>query len=213
LTNEYPQADPTMLLYRMFRRRLRPSRLPTEQGVVLFDAAAAIATARAARGEPMIFTWLAVHDHISAATHFLSVPIGTPLSWILKQVAPSAPQDNLELRGGALLRDIRIDPYCVVAGGELVLHVTASNKQFNPDPCIKCSWCVESCPTRLYPAGLLEAAQHEDFNLADRYGLEACIECGVCSYICPSHLPLLHSIRAMAKRGAALHDPVKAQDL
>jgi electron transport complex protein RnfC len=50
---------------------------------------------------------------------------------------------------------------------------------------------------RIQPAGLLDAAQRADPELAERYGLEACIECGVCSYVCPSHLPLLGGIRKL----------------
>src|SRR5207237_964853 len=34
---DYPQADPTLLLYTLLRRRLRPGRLPVEQGVLVLD--------------------------------------------------------------------------------------------------------------------------------------------------------------------------------
>jgi hypothetical protein len=43
IANPYPQADPTLLLYTLLERRLRPNRLPTEVGVILLDAPAAIA--------------------------------------------------------------------------------------------------------------------------------------------------------------------------
>jgi electron transport complex protein RnfC len=34
---DYPQADPTLLVYTLLRRRLRPGRLPVERGVVVLD--------------------------------------------------------------------------------------------------------------------------------------------------------------------------------
>ena len=73
LANDYPQADPTLLVYTLTRRKLRPGsgggagvHLPTEQGVLLLDAAAAVAAGRAlladevrrVRSEAPCATWL-----------------------------------------------------------------------------------------------------------------------------------------------------------
>ena len=66
--NDYPQPDPTLLLYALTGRRLPPGRLPTDRGVLLLDAAAAAAVGRAlAAGEPMLRVPFAVHDRTGAA--------------------------------------------------------------------------------------------------------------------------------------------------
>jgi electron transport complex protein RnfC len=83
----------------------------------------------------------------------------------------------------------------------LTLHVLPERTPVVPDPCIRCGWCVHTCPTSVQPAGLLEAAQRADLDMAEHYGLHACIECGICSYICPSHLPVMQGLRVL-KRGA-----------
>jgi electron transport complex protein RnfC len=49
----------------------------------------------------------------------------------------------------------------------------------------------------------LEAAQRDDLDLAERYGLDACIECGICAYMCPSRLPLLQGIRVLKQKRRA----------
>ena len=104
------------------------------------------------------------------------------------------------IRGGDLLRDHIVSRDAIVSAGELVLHTSDPEPDINPDACIRCAWCIEACPTRVQPAVILEAAQRDDAELAERAGIESCIECGICSYVCPSKLPLLEGIRVMKAR-------------
>ena len=198
LRNDYPQADPTLLLYTLTRRRLKPARLPVEVGTLLLDAPAAVALGQcAASDRPMLTVPLGLFDHISHAAHYLSVPVGTSLHQVCAATGVKA--QGMDLRAGYPLRDKRLSPAAVVAGGELTVHVMFPTTPANPQPCIRCAWCVEGCPVHIQPAGLLEAAQQQDESLAERFGLEACIECGICSYVCPSHLPLLGAVRKLRR--------------
>jgi len=196
LTGDYPLSDPSLLLYATLSRKLRPFRLPTEQGVIVLDVAAAIAIGRfLLLSEPMTQVPFAIHDWRSRRTRYLITPMGVSVADVLRhfQINPSP----LTLRGGDSLRDIRISPQTVIAGSELVMHVSQEEPAINPNPCLRCGWCVEVCPTGVQPAGVLEAAQRNDQHLAERMGIEACIECGLCSFVCPSKLPLLGAIRKM----------------
>src|SRR5581483_8994805 len=92
-----------------------------------------------------------------------------------------------------------IPPVAVAGGSEQVIHLTALPAPVNPDPCIRCGWCVQACPTHVHPAAFLEAGQRHDREMADAYGLASCIECGVCAHICPSRLPLLGAIRELKR--------------
>ncbi len=201
--NDYPQANPTLLLHSLLNRRLKPGRSPGDQRVFMLDAAAAIAIGRcASRGQSMLRVPLALRDHARQRTHFLIAPVGISLREVLKQCEVAA--DGMKLRRGAMLQlnDVSID--AVVAGGDLTIHVMPDQLQPTPDPCIRCAWCVESCPTRIQPAGLLEAAQRGNIELARQYGMDSCIECGVCNYVCPSHLPLMQAIRVLKQNAGSL---------
>jgi electron transport complex protein RnfC len=100
-----------------------------------------------------------------------------------------------------VLRDVQIQPDTILGAGELIIHAAPMDSAAIPGSCIRCGWCADACPTRVHPAGILEAAQLDDPELAERNGLEACIECGICTYVCPSELPLLRGIRTMMGKG------------
>ena len=199
IINDYPQADPTLMLYSMLGRRLRPGRLPTEQQVIVLDAAAAIAVGRCALSNiAMAECPISVRDHELDQSHYVLTPAGSQLGQVMDRLSLSTV--GRIIRCGDVLRDMRVVPDHRIAGGELVFHSAFSSPSIMPSACVRCGWCVDACPTRVYPATVLEAAQRDDPDLAEDAGIEACIECGICSYVCSSQLPLLQSIRAMRSR-------------
>jgi NAD-dependent dihydropyrimidine dehydrogenase PreA subunit len=199
LPNDYPQSDPSLLLFTLLNRRLRPGHLPTEQGVIVLDAATALAVGRCLHApSPMRTVPVGVLDHDTHDAEFVEVAVGTPLAFVLESSDRwTSDLRNLAARGGDMLRDVVIPTDSIVAGGELTIHIMARPDPVNPQPCIRCGWCLQACPTRVHPARLLEAAQLSDFTLADHAGLDSCIECGICSHVCPSQLPLLPGIRKL----------------
>jgi ferredoxin len=229
IANDYPQPDPTLLLYSLLGRRLQPGRLPAEQGALVLDAAAAVAIgalaegaaagpeggAKAGAGFPLgaapaaqgskqftssfLRVPVGVRDHANADSYFLTVPVGMTVGDLLDRVGLYVGQSVI-IRGGDLLRDHVLAEDAIIAGGELTLHVVPSQRAVNPAPCVRCGWCFEACPTRVQPALVLEAAQLDSESLARKAGVEACIECGVCSYVCPSELPLLGGVRHIRSR-------------
>jgi Na+-translocating ferredoxin:NAD+ oxidoreductase subunit C len=196
LRGDYPQTDPTLMLHTLLQRRLLPGRLPTEKGTILLDAAAAVMVGRCVLYEPPVrVIELAIRDHFQQKTHLLSAPMGIRLGDICEFLEIGHPEALF--RAGDFLRDQWITRETVLGHGELVIHPTAKHLDANPDPCIHCGWCLEACPMRIHPAGLLDAAQKNDRRTGKKFGLEACIECGICSYVCPTRLPLLSAIRRL----------------
>ena len=200
--NEYPLANPSLLIRDLLGRRLAPDRLPNEARVILMDAAAALAVGRCILGEQsMLRVPFGVYDRTAARAHLLHVHVGTRLADVLSVL--QLPAETGRLLSGHLLRNLPSNPDDVIAATELTVIYTSPEEHDSPDACIRCGWCVEACPTRIHPAGLLDAAQQEDPELAHDYGLSSCIDCGICSYVCPSRLPLLESIRGL-RNGRAI---------
>jgi electron transport complex protein RnfC len=200
IVNDYPQYDPSLLLAHALGRRLRPGRLPIEQGVLLADALLmSDAGAAILHGRHVCTTLAGIFDHPHQEIHYARAPIGMKWADLLGQLRIWA--RDVDLHAGAILRDLNRTADDVVDSGEVVLHLSGAGEAVAPLPCIRCSWCSQGCPVRIEPAGLLEAAQQKDHALAERYGLESCIECGICSYVCPSRLPLLTGLRTLLRDG------------
>lgn len=198
IRSDYPQPHPILLIHQLTRRHVRWGQPPTDQGIILLDAAAAVAVGQAVNlAKPMTSVPLAIHDYTHRATHYAIAPLG--MRWRELLDAFEISTDAAELRAGSPLRQIRLAIDDAITGGELMLSASWPEPKVVPDPCIRCSWCVEGCPVRIRPEALLDAAQQEDLYTAGQLGLDACIECGICSYVCPSHLPLLKGIRLLRK--------------
>ena len=198
--NAYPQADPTLLVWSLLSRRLRPGALPTEAGVLMLDAVAAVAAGKVARGAAVVSREpVAVRDHGRDVSVLAEVCRGSRVGDVLRSLGFADDEPSAVLAGD-YLRDNRVDAEAVLDGGELVLHRTPPPPDPPPavQPCIRCGWCLDICPTGVHPAGVLEAAQRDDPNLAQRYGVDACIGCGLCEYVCPSKLPLLTALKMMS---------------
>lgn len=199
LMERYPLAQPSLLIRRTTGRRLAPGKLPTEVGVLMLDAPAALAVARfLIHGEPMLRVPMGIYDQTHSRGHLLRVPVGSKLGDVLAAAEISA--QSTELWAGHVLRHVPVDRGAVIGSGELTVFASAPRRSEPASACLRCGWCVEACPVRIQPAGLLDAAQQNDPQLAEQYGFRSCIDCGICSYVCPSRLPLLGAIREMRTR-------------
>jgi electron transport complex protein RnfC len=196
LSARYPQADPTLLLYSLLARPLKPGFLPVEHGALVLDTAAALAVGNSLLfDQPMLHVPLAIRDRLRNQSQYVLAAIGTPVRDLIEWLGIN-PDRSAILTGDILSQTIAASD-AVVAPSELKLHTTPPQPPVVGTPCVRCGWCVDQCPMGVHPARLLEASQIDDRMMALNAGLESCIECGICSYICPSQLPLATSIRKL----------------
>jgi Na+-translocating ferredoxin:NAD+ oxidoreductase subunit C len=170
--------------------------MPRHAGVLVLDAAAALAVGRCFLfDQPMTGVPFGIYDRQRGRAVLMNVPIGTALADVLSAAEVKAA--SCDLRAGHFLRELPAATDAIVAGAELTVSAAEAHEPPEPAACLRCGFCVDACPARIHPAGLLEAAQQQDPEMAARFGINSCVDCGICSYVCPSRLPLLSSIRLL----------------
>jgi len=139
------------------------------------------------------------------------IPIGTPLRFLLEHVGVEEDVNRVFLGGpmmGQAASSLEISITKGTSGVTAFTDAEAEKTHRRVYPCIRCGYCVDSCPIFLNPSQLGLLAANEDYQrMAGEFNLMDCFECGSCSFVCPSHIPLVQQFRfakaAFRKAGAA----------
>jgi electron transport complex protein RnfC len=128
-----------------------------------------------------------------------SVPIGTPMHFLLEQTGFKGSAQEVILGGpmmGGAVASLDV-PVTKGVSGILVLSEEIVAKETRSSyHCIKCARCVGVCPMNLNPSMLGQLAAKREYEIMEqRYHLNDCFECGCCSYVCPSNIPLTQYFR------------------
>lgn len=198
LDTKYPQGGEKQLIAAITGREVPSNGLPFQAGVIVQNAATAVAVAQAVRdGKPLVDRIVTVTGSaINEPRNFL-VPIGTPIKHLVEAAGGFKEEPGKVLVGGPMMGLAQHGleaPVTKTVNGILALS-KAEAVVPEPMPCIRCARCVDVCPAYLLPLRLEAFGMHEMWDEAKEYGAMDCIECGCCTYICPSKRPLLQYIR------------------
>lgn len=190
----YPAGSERQLIRMITGAEVPTHGLPIDAGVVMQNAATAVAVADAVgRGLPLTERLLTVAGEVRTPAN-LRVRIGTPIAHLLDACGRTA-ADARVIAGGPMMGTRLLDESApVVKTTNCVLRLPAVDDEPGM-PCIRCGDCVEVCPAQLQPQALYEIARAGDWDGARDLHLFDCIECGACAYVCPSRLPLVHYYR------------------
>lgn len=207
LPTRYPQGAERQLIQTLLGRKIPSGKLPVEAGCLIFNVHTAAAVWDAVmEGKPLTRRYVTVTGGALREPMNLIVPVGTPVSWLIKLAGGfQTPPDRVLLGGpmlGTALYDLDV-PVMKTTNCVLCLTGDEVGKQDPAQSCIRCGKCLEVCPMKLAPLFVRMNVEKRHWEAAGKLHVMDCIECGCCSYICPARLPLVQSFR-MAK--AALRE-------
>lgn len=199
LQNRYPQGAEKQLIQTLMGRQVPSGKLPVEVGCLVFNVATAAAVWDAVmEGKPLTRRYVTVTGGALREPMNLIVPVGTPVSWLIRLAGGfQAPPDRVLLGGpmmGTPLYDLDA-PVMKTTNCVLCLTEDEVGRQDPAQSCIRCGKCVEVCPMKLTPLFVRMNVEKRHWEAARALHAMDCIECGCCSYICPARLPLVQSFQ------------------
>lgn len=199
LRTKYPQGDERQLIFALTGRELPTGKLPADAGCVIFNAHTCAAVWDAvADGMPLVRRCVTVSGDCVANPKNLSVPIGTPASYLLEACGGLVRTPSRLISGGPMMGRAQWSAdVSVKKGTSSLLYLSAKlcGETKGESACIRCGRCVSHCPMHLMPVYIANFVRADDMKAAEAYGAASCVECGTCSYGCPAGIELVQYIR------------------
>lgn len=197
---KYPQGGEKQLIKAILGREVPSEGLPLDVGVVVQNVGTLKAISEAIfEGKPLIDRGITISGTVIRNPGNYIVRIGTPVSEIIEQVGGLNRRLRKLIFGGPMTgvaqSSIEVP---VVKGTSGILFFGEEAFTMAPEeetPCIRCSRCVDHCPTGLMPVLIDHSYRRNDLKLSESLNAVDCIECGVCSYVCPAKRHLTDNIK------------------
>lgn len=206
LLSRYPQGAEKILIETVTGREVPAGGLPADAGALVLNAGTVAFIAKYLRtGMPLVSRRLTVDGDAVARRQNVEVLIGTPISEVLDFCGGIAEDTGKVLMGGPMM-GLAMDStaFPVLKQNNAILAFSEKKSHVpDPQPCIHCARCINSCPMGLAPAQIASAYRQGDVAALARFRVDLCIECGTCTYECPAMRPVTQTMR-LAK--ALLHE-------
>jgi electron transport complex protein RnfC len=192
---KYPQGAEKQLICALTKREVPSGGLPMDVGCVVQNVGTAKAIHDAIiAGKPLVERVVTVSGPIVQEPQNLRTRIGTPFSALLQQCGGTTEEPGKLLMGGPMMGLAQASDQVPVIKGTSGVLVLPVGQSLIPEPqaCIGCARCVDTCPMKLVPTDLGKLVQRSRFQDAENQGVLDCMECGTCSYVCPSKINLVH---------------------
>ena len=197
----YPLGGERQLVQTVTNREIPADKTALDAGCVVLNVATVFAIQEALSGTPLTHRVVTVSGGAVVRPRNLLVPIGTPMSVLLREAGGMTDGADLILTGGPMMGTEQTDleiPVLKDTNALLCLTARERRQEHEAGICIRCGKCVASCPMHLAPSLVTRALRKKEYHKLAGFHVEDCMGCGSCSYVCPAHIPLKVRMRTAA---------------
>ncbi len=194
----YPDTLPAMIMKDHLDMVLPAGKTPEDMGICFIRAEAVVSLAQTYEKKALVFEKHLTLIDKAGFRHRIKAVIGTPLSYIFRQLNIQINDQDRVIIGGPMRGSTTFTTHHPVTPDmdTLVIQDREILPNISDTPCINCGKCIQICPASI-PVNMLvrflEVNQFEE--AAEKGDLEACIECGLCGFVCTSQIALSQYIR------------------
>lgn len=190
---KYPQGAEKQLIAAVTGREVPPGCLPIDVNCIVQNVGTVFAIYEALQKNKPLFervVTMSGDDIVNPCNY--RVRIGTPASFLINQAKTISEAGEIIFGGPMMGVDaVNLEAPITKTSSGILLMKEESIKAYQPNACIRCGKCVDSCPQGLEPFALSEHIRNTEYQEAKKMHLLDCMECGCCAYICPARIPLL----------------------
>jgi len=198
LKTRYPQGGEKQLIATLLNRDVPSGGLPLDIGCVVHNVQTVLSIYEAVYfGKPLYERVITVSGSFLKEPKNILARIGTPIGDLLEFCGFDAGSGAHKIIMGGPMTGVSqysLDAP-VIKGTSGILVLDKRFRARDEIDCIRCSRCIEACPSGLMPCMIGIGVKNNRHDIAGTYNPIDCIECGACSYVCPSNIPLVQYIK------------------
>jgi electron transport complex protein RnfC len=196
--DQYPMGWERTLVYEIFKKRY--DKLPGEIGIIVNNAATAIAFAEAlVKGKPIIDKFVTISGNGVKNPSNVRVPVGVSVKEIVEQLGGYSQDEVMVIAGGPMMGRTSVEDEMVITPASNAITILKP-EPFETIACLRCGRCNDHCPAGILPIRINVAEEAGDVKMLQKLRADQCIECGMCTYVCPSKIEVTEGVR----RGKAM---------
>ncbi|MEG0283514.1 MAG: RnfABCDGE type electron transport complex subunit C [Erysipelotrichales bacterium] len=187
----YPMGWERTLIKEVFN--LRYDKLPSEIGLIVNNSTTAIQIGQTFNNKQSFVTGITLSGEALENPTNVIIPIGAKVADVIEKTGGY--KNDVSATNARLIMGGPMMGTCVVSDD--VAFNSYSNavnvlydEGLREKPCLRCSRCVEYCPSGLQSVAIKDAEKAQDVKQLEKLRADTCVSCGLCSYICPSCIPV-----------------------
>lgn len=185
----YPMGWERTLVKEIFNKDF--DKIPGEIGIIVNNPATAMSLGESLTTGQDYLIGVTISGNALVNPTNVYVPIGAKISDIIEKTGGynsdvSATNTKLVV-GGPMMGKAIVDDNVGLNSYSNAINIIY-DEPLEELPCLRCSRCVEYCPSGLQPVAIKDAEISKNVDMLKKLRADLCVSCGLCSYICPSRI-------------------------